>query len=301
MRHIALILVCIAYTSHAQLAKVDTIYLSSTAQVHFLFDYEPEEVEVGSESMYGYEKYKNQLNLKAKFPNAEFPQRKPTMSTLMVRFKDSDDYYHAILKYAKVPPQFLWDKRDPELKKQKAVLDKQAKQESLNPAKQETENPTSSSSIEKESDITIIKKRKNMVMDEREKIDMVAVFKNNILIQATNIKNDPNVTYIKFKIKNKSSVDYVVDLMTFEVIEKLRKSVSKNNGIENLIEPIPGAETKFDKIPAYDEVTVVFALPIFATGDGDANSLTITLREQKGTRKIALDVPIKYFVKAEVF
>lgn len=285
----------ISNLSIAQTEIPDTIYVNSTARVHILFDHDIDKATVGSALQYGCETHRDQLDIKALLPSQAQPNRKPVQSTLMVRFKGNSDYYYAILKYAKTPKKFLYDKRTPEfVKKQKE--DENSK---IAPTLKSDEALVTPSG---ELDINVIKKRKNMVMEERNKIQDISIMQDNLLVYVSNIKNDEQMTYIKLNIKNKSSVEYVFDLVTFEVVEKLKKSVSKeNNKVTNEIKVPVGLESKFDKVSAYDEKSAVFALPIFATGNGSANSLQITLREQKGTRKIILKVPIKYFVKCEVF
>ena len=119
------------------------------------------------------------------------------------------------------------------------------------------------------------------------------------MFSVSNIKNDNNCTYIALNIKNKSSVDYKVDIIEFFTVEKLKKGGAKNNIVINEIKPVLPSDLKI--INGYDYKRVVYALPIFATGDGTTNGLEVILKEELGTRQIKLEIPIKEFTKAEVF
>lgn len=119
-----------------------------------------------------------------------------------------------------------------------------------------------------------------------------------ISFKLVNIMNDEKAIYLRFKIKNNSSIIYNTDFTGFEVAEFYRKRwFSKKKENRRPIDPITSSGIR--DIPSYSSAYFYYAIPIYAVGK--QGKLIVTLRERNGVRTLILELPSKYMAKADLY
>jgi hypothetical protein len=131
---------------------------------------------------------------------------------------------------------------------------------------------------------------------EREENRSVAVAENNLVLSLANIRNDQDFTYLRFKVINKTNIDYNVDFTDFQLVENSKKNFlgkKKNEGRRPLA-PSGGEENQ--NIRGRSTGYLTYAIPLYAATQN--GYLEVTLRELKGARVLVLPIPSRIINKA---
>ena len=132
-----------------------------------------------------------------------------------------------------------------------------------------------------------------------EEVHSVAVVDNRLSFSLTNVRNDKQFTYMRFKLVNNSSIDYQVDFADFTLVEndKRRFLGKKRNEARRPMMPAGGHPNQ--RVKGNSTGYIYYAVPLFAaTNQGH---LAVGLRELSGARAIQLRVPSQVINTAPTF
>ena len=113
---------------------------------------------------------------------------------------------------------------------------------------------------------------------------------NQITILLTNIFTDEKRMILKFKIINRSSLNYELDYVSFQFRRKTHYSQN------TLLSPLYSSLT--NSCGPKSQQTLVYILPIF--GPADNGDFSVTFRELNGDRKETIEIPERAFKMAEI-
>jgi hypothetical protein len=187
-----------------------------------------------------------------------------------------DEYFVALLAYKPLSRKFLYDyrkKASPEIALQKESKDDET--------------------------VDIEKVRQHFTAFQKlpQGVKTKRVGKHHLKLSLSHLVNDKEATYIGFTLRNGSSIDYKIDLITFERVEKRGKRFSSNNVNKEYIEPI--LSSSIQVIGAKNKERLQFAIPLYAMGA--KSYLIVTLREKNGSRLLSLKIPARYINQASIF
>jgi hypothetical protein len=113
---------------------------------------------------------------------------------------------------------------------------------------------------------------------------------NQITILLTNIFTDTKRMILKFRIINRSSLNYALDYVSFQFRKKTHYSQN------TLLTPLYSPE--LSACGPKNQQTLVYILPLFGSGvNGD---FSVTFRELNGDRKETIEIPERAFKMAEI-
>ncbi|MBG8556315.1 DUF4138 domain-containing protein [Hymenobacter guriensis] len=133
----------------------------------------------------------------------------------------------------------------------------------------------------------------------RDEIHSVAIVDNRLSFSLTNVRNDKQFTYMRFKLVNNSSIDYQVDFADFTLVEndKRRFLGKKRNEARRPMMPAGGHPNQ--RVKGNSTGYIYYAVPLYAaTNEGH---LAVGLRELSGARAIQLRVPSHVINTAPTF
>lgn len=253
-----------AYSTSADTATPDTVYVSHKATTYLLFPQEVDMLDISLQDEYYAKIEGKNVFIRAKNDNA--PQ-----TNFLIKYGDS--YLIGILSYANSPRQYLYD-----LRKEKSG------------AEQITTHTLSTDTA----DIGAIKQRLQQLQDLKSNSLLQSSTKDKIRFSLSGVYIDKQATYLKLTLHNQSSMDYTIDYIGFELIEKKGRRFSSNN--RNIQPRAPLAALAAQKLPANQKTTLVYALQSYAMRS--KSKLLITLRETAGARVLRLSIPARLIAKA---
>lgn len=248
------------FHSHGQ--KYDTIYVNTEGTSYLIFDEPITLFNLGSKD----------YEAKADNPRILFIRAKTTLakrSTIIVTY--GNEIYTAYIAF-KMNTQTFYDFRKKQLPKDKIVESTQQKQ---------VENKLKN----------ILKLSKN--------VNIVAK-KQQVEVNLLNLYNDNEATFLRFSLKNKSSIIYDLDYVSFAYIEKRKQKAKKINSLNSHlqeVEPLIKVEKLITEAGKSNEY--LYALPLYSTTEN--GYLQIIFREKAGLRSITIDIPFKKILSAELF
>jgi hypothetical protein len=130
----------------------------------------------------------------------------------------------------------------------------------------------------------------------REENQSVAVVENDLVLSLANIRNDQDFTYLRFKVINKTNIDYNVDFTDFQLVENSRKNFlgKKKNEARRPLAPSGGEANQ--NIRGRSTGYLTYAIPLYAATEN--GYLEVTLRELNGARVLVLPIPSKIINRA---
>ncbi|WP_026461339.1 DUF4138 domain-containing protein [Adhaeribacter aquaticus] len=130
----------------------------------------------------------------------------------------------------------------------------------------------------------------------REEKQSVAVVENDLVLSLANIRNDKDFTYLRFKVINKTNIDYNVDFTDFQLVENSKKKFlgKKKNEARRPLAPSGGELNQ--NINGRSTGYLTYAIPLYAATEN--GYLEVTLREQNGARVLVLPIPSKVINRA---
>ncbi len=114
---------------------------------------------------------------------------------------------------------------------------------------------------------------------------------NRITILLTDLLTDSKWMYLKFKVSNKSSLNYDFDYTSFQL---LRSKMGKKN-----LAFTPLYYSPLESCLSHTKEKMVFILPLFA--ETEQGNFKVVFRELHGDRKISVLVPDRAFKMASIF
>ncbi|WP_207435966.1 DUF4138 domain-containing protein [Sabulibacter ruber] len=131
----------------------------------------------------------------------------------------------------------------------------------------------------------------------REEHQSVAVVGNDLVLSLANVRNDGDFTFLRFKVINRTNIDYRVDFTDFQLVENSSRRFlgKKRNQARRPLPPVGGEAEQ--TIPGRSTGYLAYALPLYAaTGQG---YLEVTLRERNGARVLVLPIPSRVINRAK--
>ena len=130
----------------------------------------------------------------------------------------------------------------------------------------------------------------------REENQSVAVVENDLVLSLANIRNDQDFTYLRFKVINKTNIDYNVDFTDFQLVENSRKNFlgKKKNEARRPLAPSGGEANQ--NIRGRSTGYLTYAIPLYAATEN--GYLEVTLRELNGARVLVLPIPSRIINRA---
>lgn len=130
----------------------------------------------------------------------------------------------------------------------------------------------------------------------KEENQSVAVVENDMVLSLANIRNDKDFTYLRFKVINKTNIDYNVDFIDFQLVENSEKKFlgRKKNEARRPLAPSGGKPNQ--NISGRSTGYLTYAVPLYAATEN--GYLEVTLRELNGARVLVLPIPSKVINRA---
>ena len=126
----------------------------------------------------------------------------------------------------------------------------------------------------------------------------VAVVDNDLVLSLANVRNDKDFTYMRFKVINRSAIDYNVDFTDFQLVENAHKKFlgKKKNEARRPLAPSGGGAHQI--ISGRTTGYLTYAIPLYAATE--RGYLEVTLRELNGARVLVLPVPSRVINRATI-
>ncbi|WP_020527099.1 DUF4138 domain-containing protein [Flexithrix dorotheae] len=261
--------------SHAS-NGIDTIFLSTDVMTVVIFEESISFYNVGSTD-FGFEHAGNKFILYAKTSEAG-------VSSLFL--ESGDGVFQALIAYKAAPSKLLYDFRA----NPKRIQTLQSK--NLKPENKPKE-ATSPTTLKKEKDQATHEKLE-LVQQDKQRYRSLGTKENDLLLLISSIRVDQEAIYLKLVMENQSSMDYEIDLVTFE-IESKQKGFGPGGENTRAMKILESQAPSIVEKEAF--ATLLYALPSFAGGNGE--HLKITLREKKGSRTMSVSVPFQVIRKAK--
>ncbi|MCU0440644.1 MAG: conjugative transposon protein TraN [Raineya sp.] len=302
MKKIILVFLCFLTLSPIIAQKVDTIYINNTSTTYLIFPFDVDLVDVGSKDYVHQiqESAKNVVFIKAlKEKNASGGIPIPTSFFI----KSGNEYYNGVLIFKKDIKQTMYDFR---ISTQKTNATKNTSNTSGsnsgnnssvggNNSNNNTNTIKSNNTATTQTQESGNDMQKNLLKlrDSKAQYKSIGQISNGMSIFCSNIYIDKqNNIYLKFSIKNNSSIDYELDFVEFNFIDKRSKAMQKKEPLT----PLYMDEKKL--FPSKKQVEFLYVLPPMA---GTDNSLVeVTFREMNGTRKAVIEVPSSKINASEI-
>lgn len=124
----------------------------------------------------------------------------------------------------------------------------------------------------------------------------VAVVDNDLVLSLANVRNDKDFTYLRFKVINKTAIDYNVDFTDFQLVENAKNKflARKKNEARRPLAPSGGSPNQI--ITGRTTGYLTYAIPLYAATE--RGYLEVTLRELNGARVLVLPVPSRVINRA---
>ena len=257
------LLLAVVFPSFAQQsARYDTVYVNTDATTYLIFDDAITLFNLGNID----------YQAKADNPKMLFVRAKTTLakpSTIVVTY--GEEIYTAYLAYRK-NAQAFYDFRKTKVSKEPI-----------------TETPQD---LERKQMETKLRKVNNLSSN----IFFMAE-KQDILAKLLNLYNDHTATYLKFSLKNQSSIVYDLDYVSFAYVEKRTHKQKKLNTVNSgflEVEPLVKIEKILTKSNETNEY--FYALPLYSTTED--GHLQVIFREKNGLRSVTFEIPFKKILNA---
>jgi len=139
-------------------------------------------------------------------------------------------------------------------------------------------------------------------MQEGKDLRYASAAQDGIRLTLTGMLHDLNVTYLKFRVENQTSIVYQTAGIGFERLKRYRKGVLVRDKEAHFpLEAVAHVNT--EQVLPYDQAYLYYALPLQAWERKEF--LIATLREQKGalsgSRSVRLQLPARLLRKADLF
>lgn len=241
--------------------KLDTISVTSDGTSYLLFDEPISLMNLGTKAYIGKIEKERMLFLKALAPNAE-----PT--TLLVQAGST--LFTGYVRFVRKPTKSFYDYR---------VMD----ESSSAPALHSLSAPEVASTGK-------IGKMKTAKANTSTRVD-----KDGIDLDCIQLFNDAQRTYLKLAFKNKTTIAFVLDLVSFTYKERLPRRL-RNKVAPQYEEMMPDDKVEPARIEAGRTENFYYSIPLYSTTED--GYLEVIVREKAGARVVTLEIPAKKIMSA---
>lgn len=276
-----LLLCCLLFPIYSIFAQVskkleDTIYVSSIRSTYLVFDVPVNVCDIGL-----IEQYMAKIEDKTVFIKAKIENSRST--NFLVQY--GSNYIHGVIKYMEQPQKYFYDFTNTQTTV--GLTEKEKSLRALEVKKKEDE-------AKKEQYLTKVRYRLTSFSRERDKYKTLGLVEHKIYIGLTNVLNDDLCTYFKIKLVNKSTVNYQIDYINFNVMQEkaLDKDIHRRD-VEVVL------TNNISNIAPRNEEYYCVALPLIGLKSDEI--VRITLREVSGSRTIKLDIPAEKILNASLY
>lgn len=247
-------------------ANPDTLFVNHGATTYLLFSEDVKLVDIGKAG-----EYLSRIEGKCVFVKAAKQGATPT--SILVQY--GEEFFVALLAYEPLVKTFLYDCRR---KTVKEVLPKGSSEAQI-------------------LDIEGVRPHFNAFQNLPQGVKSKTVQRHHLRLSLTHLQNDKKATFLSFTLENNSSIDYQIELVTFERQEKKGRRFSQNNINNAFIKPLFASDTEL--IEAGKKGQLFYALPLYALGA--RSYIKLSLREKNGSRMLTLKLPARYINKATIY
>lgn len=136
------------------------------------------------------------------------------------------------------------------------------------------------------------------VLKEQPDLHYIGNKEHGITFRLVGLLHDHQATYLKFKVKNHTSVIYQTEFIGFERLKKYRKGFFAKTQVAHF--PITEAEAwQIKHILPYSSGYLYYILPLQALERKE--SITTTLREKGARRSVSLKLPYQLIKRADLY
>ncbi len=257
---------------------IDTVYCTDNNTSYLIFKDKVELVDIGSPEDYVSQIEENSIFIRALKTNVP-------ASTMLL--KTGKTFYYGIVNYKKDNKRFLYDFSKPSENMEISLPKKGSVEEKTSGIDQAlVRNSQTNDSLANK--IRGVVKAKN----ELSSLGFISSF---IEAAVTVIRNDNKNTYLKIVLKNKSSIPYKLDFISFQYFQHMKKGFAKK-GKENGKDVFPIEIPAIQEIQPFSTRALGYVIPSF--GLADKGYLMILFRESSGDRVLKIKVPGQDIQKA---
>lgn len=251
----------------------DTVYISHSTTTYLLFAEEVQLVDIGKDN-----EYLSRIEGKCVFVKAA---KQHTASTSIL-VQHGEEYFVAHLVYTPLSNKFLYDYR---------------KNTSAETNLQKGSSKEQDTNKDKNVDHEKVRRHFSSFQKSPQGAKTKTIRRGHLRVSLTHLANDKEATFLRFTFQNRSSIDYMLDVITFERKEKRGKRFSENNVNREFMEPI--LSSAIEGIEAQGKASLPYAIPLYALGK--RSHLEVSFREKQGSRLISLKIPTRFINNASIF
>jgi hypothetical protein len=242
--------------------NIDTVYCTLNNTSYVIFKDKVDLVDIGSP-----DNYVSRIEERSVFIRALKENAGP--STILV--KTGKDFYYGIIHYKQQNKIFFYDFNTPASSDPLLVREK------------------SKGSMQGDN--------LSQVVNTRNELLSLGFISEFIEAAVTVIRNDDMNTYLKIILKNKSSIPYKLDFISFQYFRHMKKGFAKK-GKESGMDVFPAASPDVLEVPPVSDKVLGYVIPSF--GLAEQGYLMILFRESTGDRVLKINVPGSEIQKAPV-
>lgn len=258
----------------AQHLNMDTIFVNEKVTSYIILPKEVDMVDVGSPKSYGTQFQENSVFLKATGPNKE-------LSTLLI--KCGKEYYFGIIKYSLQNQNFMYDLKSTIPTRDNTSFTASPGQKSNTIEINNTEQDTSV--------YAGVIPRFLKLTAEVSTLGFLTPFMDAAV---TVIRNDKDKTYLKFIVKNKTSLPYKLDFISFQYYQDHQKGdISKSKKVATDVFPLYSPNIK--EVAPLKTIGLGYVIPAFALAN--KGYLLVMFREEKGDRVLKIKISNDFLLK----
>ena len=254
-------------SSQVNVVSLDTIYCASSNTTYILFTDKVDLVDVGRPDDFAVKIEDNAVFIKS-------IRATSTPSTLFIRIGKLN--YLGIICFKEDNKKFFYD----------CIHSMKMASDSLQ--KSSTPNLGGKSSFKQYLKSPEQAARLNQMESLSTELTTLGFISRYIDVAVTAIRNDEQNTFLKIILKNKSSIPYKLDFISFQYFQHLSKGAIRK-AKKNAIDVFPVSSPAIAEVPALNTQHLLYAIPSF--GLASRGYLLILFRERNGDRilKIKID------------
>ncbi len=255
---------------------IDTIYVNNGTS-YLLFNHNIYAFGLGDEVSFSGIAYKNSLQIRR-------ISKGKRLSSVFVSYGDTTyrQYFYAYVKYDSTRMKEYYDYREDFYKNIGSRNTQRIKEYYDN------EDKENSFVAELKTRSKVIKTFPDEIFDKGTTMD-------NLEVYLRLIRTDNNYAYLKMLFVNNSSVDYVLDKVSFQYVQRYNMGIFKKKK-EKFVDVFPIVLNGDDRVKGKSDKVLVYIVPTFGIKKGE--KLLITFREKDGGRNIPFELQSEVIMKS---
>lgn len=141
-----------------------------------------------------------------------------------------------------------------------------------------------------------LKNKAESLLDMEDEIGDLGISENYLKCFVKLMRVDENFLFIKNRVINESSLDYNLDLISFQYVREFKRGFLKSKA-EKPRDVFPAYKSEIKNIKGFSSESICYAIPLYALQNDE--TLRIILREKNGRRKININIPAKTIAKSK--